>query len=137
MKNGCLLIARKSRMNMHLLELTRATIIKYMKPIYEKANITLCAANCAILEIKRSCHLPFTAIKNCLSYCNSCVPLIIYFTNQCTCLRNVFQNFLPLIRNSSTALIVSLSLKNVPVTANRLNLTHSLHLMPKKQLQEL
>ena len=48
-----------------------------LKPVYEKANITLCAAYCAILEFKRSCHLPFTAIKNCLSYCNYCVPLNI------------------------------------------------------------
>ena len=37
-----------------------------LKPIYEKANITLCAAYCAILEFKRSCHLPFTAIKKLL-----------------------------------------------------------------------
>ena len=33
-----------------------------LKPIYEKANITLCAAY-SILEFKQSCHLSFTAIK--------------------------------------------------------------------------
>ncbi|SMN01743.1 hypothetical protein SPONN_10 [uncultured Candidatus Thioglobus sp.] len=34
-----------------------------LKPIYENADITLCGAYCAIMEFKRACHVPFTAIK--------------------------------------------------------------------------
>ena len=37
-----------------------------LKPIYEKATMSLCAAYCAILEFKRSCQLPFTTIKKLL-----------------------------------------------------------------------
>lgn len=33
-----------------------------IRPIYENANITLCGAYCAIMEFKRACRLPFTAI---------------------------------------------------------------------------
>lgn len=36
------------------------------EPVYENANITTSEAYCAIMEFKRSCHLPFTAIDKLL-----------------------------------------------------------------------
>lgn len=36
------------------------------EPIYENANITLCGAYCAIMELKRACRLSFTAISKIL-----------------------------------------------------------------------
>ncbi len=35
-------------------------------PIYKDASVTLCGAFCAIMEFKRSCRLPFTAIEKLL-----------------------------------------------------------------------
>ena len=36
---------------------------KMFDPLYENANITLCGTYCALMEYKRACHLPFTAIE--------------------------------------------------------------------------
>ena len=33
------------------------------KPLYDGANITICGAYCAIMEFKRACRLPFSAIS--------------------------------------------------------------------------
>lgn len=36
------------------------------EPLYEGANITICGTYCAIMEYKRACRLPFTAIEKLL-----------------------------------------------------------------------
>ena len=36
---------------------------KMFDPLNENANITLCRAYCTVMEFKRACRLPFTAIE--------------------------------------------------------------------------
>ena len=33
------------------------------KPLYDGAGISVCGAYCAIMEFKRACRLPFTAVS--------------------------------------------------------------------------
>ena len=56
----------QSYMYMYIMHLHRSEVEieeDMFKPLYDGAGIYVCGAYCAILEFKRACRLPFTAVS--------------------------------------------------------------------------
>jgi len=66
---------------------------KMFEPIYDGASITVCGAYCAIMEFKRACRLPFTAIAMLLQLLQLLCPPANKLPRSVYVLKKFFQRY--------------------------------------------